>query len=72
VKRLPKPSGCREHRWSHLLCDEGPPRADEKAVFPGSTDEPAELGERVARLELEVAELRAALKDLVAATRSPH
>ena len=59
--KLPKQPGSREHRWAHLLCGE--------AALPVAPEAPRERGgaaleERVARLEEEVSELRAALAAL--------
>lgn len=57
VRRLPKQPGSREHRWVHLLCGEP------ATLAAGSTAPapPRDLEARVARLENEVAALRAAL-----------
>lgn len=57
--RLPRQPGAREPRWVHLLCG-GPPAAAERVAV----DVPmnwAELAARLARLEEEVAALRAEL-----------
>lgn len=65
VSKLPKQPGSREHRWAHLLC--GAP-AQGCATDAGAGDSVAgdsALEERVARLESEVAELRAAIRVLV-------
>ena len=56
VIRLPRQAGSREHRWAHLLCG---------AASHADVEEQTGLVERVARLELEVAELRTALKVLL-------
>lgn len=58
--RLPKQPGSREHRWAHLLCGE-------VAVQPEAPARGAdnELEGRIARLEAEVAELRAIVAQLV-------
>jgi hypothetical protein len=53
--KLPRQPGAREQRWTHLLC--GEPLAMPAAAPVAASD----LEERVARLEAEVAELRAAL-----------
>ncbi|MFA5081180.1 MAG: YceH family protein [Hydrogenophilaceae bacterium] len=53
--RLPRQPGAREPRWAHLLCGE-----PVVAAAPAAHDR-SDLAERVARLEAEVAELRAAL-----------
>ena len=59
--KLPRQPGSREQRWAHLLCGEA------AIVAPSAAAEPATaLEERVARLEREVAELRAALESLTA------
>jgi uncharacterized protein YceH (UPF0502 family) len=54
--KLARQPGAREQRWAHLLC--GEPAL--LAATPGA-EPAAELEARVARLETEVAELRAAL-----------
>ncbi len=55
--KLPKQPGSREHRWAQLLCGETAlPAIEALTSHAGSA-----LEERVARLEQEVAELRAAL-----------
>jgi len=57
--KLPRQPGSREQRWAHLLCGEA------AIVMPAAAPEAASaLEERVARLEQEVAELRAALESL--------
>lgn len=63
VIRLPKQAGSREHRWAHLLCGAVTPASDEISREKGA--ERRELEERVTRLEMQVAELQAALKDLL-------
>jgi uncharacterized protein YceH (UPF0502 family) len=59
--KLPKQPGSREHRWAHLLCGEVslPTAPDSTRASSGA------LEERVARLEEEVAELRATLAALI-------
>jgi uncharacterized protein YceH (UPF0502 family) len=52
VLQLPRAAGSRESRWAHLLS--GAPQAAEPPASPGE-----DLKERVARLERELAELRA-------------
>jgi uncharacterized protein YceH (UPF0502 family) len=60
VVQLPRLPGARENRWAHLLS--GPPAL---APTPAPTPSEAQTVEtRVARLEAEVAELRAALDKL--------
>lgn len=59
VSRLPKQAGSREHRWAHLLCGPATPGLD--AVSQETTRATAALEERVARLEIELAELRATI-----------
>ncbi|HMW55789.1 MAG: YceH family protein [Candidatus Accumulibacter phosphatis] len=63
VIRLPRQAGSREHRWAHLLCGAVTPPSDELSRERGSVRR--ELEERVTRLEVQVAELQAALKDLL-------
>jgi uncharacterized protein YceH (UPF0502 family) len=58
--KLPRQPGSREPRWAHLLCGEP---AMETAT-PNSPVIPGELEARVARLEAEVEQLRAALARL--------
>lgn len=63
VIQLPRAPGAREARWAHLLC--GPvditPTADAPPAGAGSS---GGLADRVAALESEVAQLRAAFADL--------
>ncbi len=65
VCRLPKQPGSREHRWAHLLCGEPSLPIDVDTSPRGSAN--SELEERVARLESEVEQLRAALQNIDAA-----
>ena len=58
--KLPRQPGAREQRWAHLLCGEPPAMP---AAMPVAA---SDLEERVARLEAEVAELRAALAKFTA------
>ena len=65
VIKLTKAPGAREQRWAHLLC--GP--VDEAALAQSSSGTRAVDGaalERIARLEAEVAELRATVDQLCA------
>ena len=65
VVKLPKQAGSREHRWVHLLCGEPSlPIEQEKVRDTGSSNNAA-LEERVARLEQELAELRAQISQLI-------
>jgi uncharacterized protein YceH (UPF0502 family) len=66
VCRLPKQPGSREHRWVHLLCGTSAPADAAQATTHASAN--AELAERVARLESEVIELRAAIQALAGET----
>ena len=59
VTRLPRQAGAREQRWAHLLCGEA--ALPTEAARRQTVQEDTGLEERVARLELEVAELRAAI-----------
>lgn len=59
--RLPKQPGSREHRWAHLLCGEPSLPAEASAARNAGGSGDVALEERVARLEQEVAELRALL-----------
>ena len=64
VMRLPRQPGRKEHRFAHLLS--GPPEIEETSATPA---EPARLkvaaeNDRVARLEEEVAALRAELDEM--------
>ena len=64
VTRLPKRPGEREERWQQLLGGDAPPAGEAAvAVAPAAADN--ELEDRVARLEREVAELRARLDRFV-------
>jgi len=56
---LPRQPGAREQRWTHLVCGEP---AEIPAAAPLAA---TNLEERVARLEQEVAELRAMLESLI-------
>ena len=58
--KLPRQPGAREPRWVHLLCGE-PVIENDAAAAPAAR---SALEERVARLEQEVAELRAMLESL--------
>ena len=58
--KLPKQPGSREHRWAHLLCGDVALPAEAPSA-PGN----AALEERVARLEEEMAQLRAAIASLM-------
>jgi uncharacterized protein YceH (UPF0502 family) len=55
--KLPRQAGAREPRWAHLLCGE-------VAEIPAASPAASDLEERIARLEREVADLRAALESL--------
>lgn len=59
VTRLPRQAGAREQRWAHLLC--GAAALPTEAARRQTVQEDTGLEERVARLEHEVAELRAAI-----------
>jgi len=61
VVKLPKQPGSREHRWVHLLCGQVSVPVDSGHQAASGARSNSELEERVARLEQEVAELRAAL-----------
>ncbi|TJZ78852.1 YceH family protein [Chitiniphilus eburneus] len=61
VVLLPRAPGSRESRWAHLLCGEPDIPAPSAAPARVDPDELAVLRQDVARLEGEVAELRAAL-----------
>jgi hypothetical protein len=69
VMRLPKQPGSREHRWAHLLCGQAnlPLEQHRPAASDGERNTNPErttaLEERVARLELEIVELRAELRE---------
>ena len=60
VVELPRQSGARENRWAHLLS--GAPVVE--STSPAPRERSQDLEARVARLEDEVAELRAALEKL--------
>ena len=65
VMKLPKQPGSREHRWTHLLC--GEPAVAEASLRAVSAHEDGlvVLEERIARLEHQIAEMRAALAPLI-------
>jgi uncharacterized protein len=67
VIKLPKQAGSREHRWAHLLCGEANLPASQDAGRAAGGGHNAALEERVAQLELDVAELRAELRAQVRA-----
>jgi hypothetical protein len=73
VMRLPKQPGSREHRWVHLLCGQPNLPLDQSRPVAGnaSPDRATALEERVARLELEVAELREAIRLFTDALDTP-
>jgi len=63
VVQLPRAPGARETRWAHLLC--GPVDVTHAAVAqPEAAVSSGDLADRVAALEAEVAQLRAAFADL--------
>jgi uncharacterized protein YceH (UPF0502 family) len=63
VSRLPKQAGSREHRWAHLLCGAASLPAD-RGLPQAAASTASELEERVARLEVGLAELQAAVREL--------
>lgn len=69
VVKLAKQAGSREHRWAHLLCGEAalPAVRNEtnQSNSNGDTTAHSELEERVSQLEQQVAELRAAINQIV-------
>ena len=65
VVRLPKQPGSREHRWVHLLCGEVAMPAHRNEVAHAETATRSELEERVSLLEQKVAELQAAISQIV-------
>ena len=62
VVKLPKQAGSREHRWVHLLCGEPSLPLDQGRGLEAGASHTTALEERVARLEQDVAELRAELR----------
>ena len=66
VVKLPRASGAREQRWTHLLC--GPVDAYVLSTSNRSADGPSvgNSGERIDRLETEVASLRLTVQKLCA------
>jgi uncharacterized protein YceH (UPF0502 family) len=68
VVKLPKLPGSREHRWTHLLCGEVDIDAQQtsphSAQSRGQSDEIAALRADVARLDEEVAMLRAMIEKI--------
>ena len=63
VALLPRAPGAREQRWAHLLC--GPVDAATLASGGAPAGEANALAERVAALEMEVAELRSTLQNVL-------
>ena len=66
VVKLPRQPGTKENRFAHLLCGPPPPATEEESAGPV---EPVRLAvqadnERIAKLEAEVAALRAELSEL--------
>lgn len=70
VCRQAKQPGSREHRWVHLLCGEAaiPAGKDDSAQRSPATR--SELEERVTQLEQKVAELQAAISQIVSSPTS--
>jgi len=64
VAKLPREPGRRESRYLHLFCGDAPPSADSDATAPPPMPGAASLADRVAALEMEVAELRSAIESL--------
>ena len=64
VTKLAKQPGSREYRWAHLLCGQANVSVAQANLCESGLSGHAELEERVARLELEVVELRAAINGL--------
>lgn len=62
VVRLPRAAGAREQRWAHLLC--GPVAFAPEPSVPTASSDQGSLQQRVAQLEDEVAQLRAAVQSL--------
>ena len=69
--RLPKQPGSREHRWAHLLCGELPAGHGVDQQTTAQAADRQDLENRVARLEQEVAELRAELRSALARLLPP-
>lgn len=65
VVKLPKLPGSREHRWTHLLCGPVDIETLKSPAISSRTDEIAALQADVARLNEEVAELRAIVESLL-------
>jgi uncharacterized protein len=64
VIKLDRAPGAREQRWAHLLC--GPVDASALVAARTGTSVGGETQERIAKLEAEVAELRATVEKLCA------
>jgi len=60
VKQLPRQAGYKEQRWAHLFSGDVDVEA---AATPATTERGASDRERIAALEREVAELRAAFEE---------
>ena len=65
VVKLPKLPGSREHRWTHLLCGPVDIETLKSPAISNRTDDIAALQADVARLNEEVAELRAIVESLL-------
>jgi uncharacterized protein len=66
VARLPRASGAREQRWAHLLCGPVAFASEQPGATAAATraEDDGRLQQRVAQLEDEVAQLRAAVQSL--------
>jgi len=64
VLKLPRTAGTREQRWAHLLC--GPVDVQALQAEGAGGGQAGPMGERVERLEAEVAQLRATVQRLCA------
>jgi hypothetical protein len=62
--RLPRQPGAREPRWAHLLCGAPAQASTAQPAVAGQDHDLAEMADRLARLEAQVAALEAALADL--------
>ncbi len=72
VVRLPKQPGSREYRWAHLLCGAANLPVNHEQAGAGEANHSTALEERIAQLESEVSELRAAISQIAERMARPQ